>query len=662
MKTYTITRHARTTCALPLEDVLNDQQRAAVTCGHGPKLVIAGAGSGKTRTITYRVAYLLAQGVAPAHILLATFTNKAAREMLRRVEHITSQPTGALWGGTFHALGNRFLRKHAQRIGYASNYSILDEEDQRDVLKVCLSELQLKVTEARFPHPSVLREVVSATFNTHLTIPQVLTDRFPHFSQWAEEIERVAQRYQAKKRAANAMDYDDLLRYWHQLLTEHPPLLQQYGRLFQHLLVDEYQDTNHLQAEIVELLASQNRRNLMVVGDDCQSIYQFRGAHYANILEFPQRNPETEIFRLEMNYRSVPGILALANACIAHNTQQHQKTLRAVRPAGERPTTVALNDIYQEAAFIAERMLQLRDEGVPLPEMAVLYRAHAHSTALQAELIRRNIPYDIRSGLRFFEQAHIKDVVAHVKLLVNPRDEAAWRRLLLMIPKVGNVTAGRVWDRLRQSDDPLATALRDQTLASLVPASAHTGWRRFREDLQRLHRLGDATPPAELVQAVLTTAYAEHLRTHYDNAAARLEEIESLAQFATSYTRPDRFLSELVLLGELYGQEVRGAPTTDEERVVLSTVHQAKGLEWQVVFLMRLSEGSFPSPQALRDPWGEEEERRVFYVAITRAKDALYLTYPVMELHSHSTTVLQPSRFLQEVSAELYDEARILEQ
>ncbi len=640
---------------------LNEAQRAAVTCGPGPKLVIAGAGSGKTRTITYRVAYLIASGVAPSRILLATFTNKAAREMLSRVVSLIGEQAAQVWGGTFHALGNRILRRHAPVVGLQANYSILDDEDQRDLLKVCVTEAKIDTKAQRFPAPAVVQDLLSFAFNTQRPLPEVLEQRAPHFSQWTAELDRVGERYEAKKRAANALDYDDLLKFWWRLLEDHPATAKRLGTQFQHLLVDEYQDTNLVQARIVERLAEHNGRTLMVVGDDAQSIYQFRGAYYDNILKFPERNPGTEIFKLETNYRSTPEILEFTNASIAHNARQHRKTLLAHRGRGSLPVVVPVNDVYQEAAFVAHRILDLRDEGVPLEEMAVLYRAHAHSSILQAELIKRNIPYEVRSGVRFFEQAHIKDVVAYLKVLDNPFDEIAWRRLWLMMPRVGNATAARLWDTLRSSANPLAAATGD-ALRKTLPAAAQPHVKRFQDDLRSLREaLPDAAPSA-LVDAVLETGYPDYVRATYESAASRLEDLEQLAVFARSYRTLRSFLSELVLLGELYGQDVQ-AGSPDHERLVLSSVHQAKGLEWRTVFVLRMTEGDFPSDVALREEDGEEEERRIFYVATTRAKDELYITHPLLDLspRGSSQILLQPSRFLQEIRFTLYEQGQIEE-
>lgn len=670
-RTFTIRSSTNGRFALDLERDLNEAQRAAVTCGNGPKLVIAGAGSGKTRTITYRVAHLITKGIHPSQILLATFTNKAAREMLSRVEGLTGSEAVKVWGGTFHAIGNRLLRQHAPLVGLRPNYTILDEEDSRDLLKVCVTVAKVKVEEKRFPSPGVIQDLISFTFNTQRPLAAAVENRTPHFIDWIQALEQVAARYEARKRAANALDYDDLLRFWLKLLEDHPDLAKRLGGQFRHILVDEYQDTNTIQAQIVERLAEHNGRNLMVVGDDAQSIYQFRGANYDNILKFPERNPGTEIFKLEVNYRSTPEILEFTNASILHNQHQHRKTLIAQRTSGSLPVVLPVNDVYQEAAFVAQRILQLRDEGVALVDMAVLYRAHAHSSMLQAELIKRNIPYEVRSGVRFFEQAHIKDVVAYLKILDNPFDEVAWRRLWLMLPRIGNATAARLWETMAQSANPLEAAL-NPSLGVSLPSAAQSHVKRFQKDLRSLRALLEDRQPSELIQAVMETGYVDVLRSKYESSQSRLEDIQQLAVFARQYQTLRSLLTELVLLGELYGQEVAGG-ASDTERLVLSSVHQAKGLEWRVVFVIRMCDGDFPSDMALREERGEEEERRIFYVATTRAKDELYLTHPVIDMglpacrdggagrRGDGQLLLQPSRFLREIRFTLYEQAQVEE-
>ncbi|MDP3704221.1 MAG: ATP-dependent helicase [Candidatus Omnitrophota bacterium] len=661
-RTFTLHTSSSSSVHLDLERDLNEAQRVAVTCGDGPKLVIAGAGSGKTRTITYRVAFLMTRGVHPSQILLATFTNKAAREMLSRVEALTGANAAKVWGGTFHAIGNRLLRHYGKVVGLSPNYTILDEEDSRDLLKVCITEAKVKVEEKRFPAPAIIQNLISFAFNTQRPLAAVIEERTPHFCDWTPQLQQVAQRYEAKKRAANAVDYDDLLRFWLTLLQEHPELAARLGGQFRSILVDEYQDTNIIQAQIVERLAEHNGRNLMVVGDDAQSIYAFRGANYDNILKFPERNPGTEVFKLEANYRSTPEILEFTNASIAHNQHQHRKTLTAQRTRGSLPVVLPVNDVYQEATFVAERILQLRDEGIALADMAVLYRAHSHSSMLQAELIKRNIPYDVRSGVRFFEQAHIKDVVAYLKILDNASDEIAWRRLWLMLPRIGNATAARLWEAIAPAKDPLEEAM-SRSLCATLPPAAQPHFKRFQKDLRALRAVREDRDPMGLVHAVLETAYPEYLRAKYEAFASRLDDIRQLGVFAQSYRTLRSLLSELVLLGELYGQEVAAGGSRETERLILSSVHQAKGLEWRVVFIIRMCDGDFPSDMALRETGGEEEERRIFYVASTRAKDELYLTHPLIDmgLRGEGQVLLQPSRFLREIRFTLYEQAAIEE-
>ena len=456
---------------------LNAEQYAVATSPPGAALVIAGAGSGKTRAITYRVAYLVEHGVAPARIMLATFTNRAAREMLRRVEQLTgggSDVARRVWGGTFHRIANLVLRRHAASLGYSQNYSILDAEDAKDFISVCVAEAGEDTRARRFPKAEVLQDIISFATNTDRPIDEVVARRYPHFEPLSQQITRVDRLFMERKRERNVMDYDDLLLNWKRLLEEREEVARIYREQFEHVLVDEYQDTNRLQAEIVDLLAVRHK-SVMVVGDDAQSIFAFRGASVESIYEFPKRYPEARVYKLETNYRSTPEILAVANVSIASNRRQFPKTLRAARPSlGLSPALVPCRDADQQAAFIAARILELRDEGVALNETAVLYRSHYHSLELQLELTRRGIPYRVRSGVRFFEQAHIKDVVAYLRLVANPRDELAWKRVLKLIPNVGTATANRVWERLQLAADPLALVVRGE--ADSTANRRGTGW------------------------------------------------------------------------------------------------------------------------------------------------------------------------------------------
>src|SRR5215212_2192385 len=668
MKRYVIKRPAGSQVPDRLaryREELNEEQFAVATAPSGSALVIAGAGSGKTRAITYRVAYLVEHGVAPARVMLATFTNRAAREMLRRVEQLTggaSDVARRVWGGTFHRIANLILRRHAESLGYTSNFSILDSEDARDFISTCVDEAGVDTKARRFPKTEVLQDIVSFATNTDTPLSDVVPRRYPYFEPLSQQIVRVDRVYMERKRERNVMDYDDLLLNWKRLLEEREEVARIYTEQFEHVLVDEYQDTNKLQAEIVDLLAVKHR-NVMVVGDDAQSIFAFRGASVEGIYEFPKRYPEARTFRLETNYRSTPEILAVANVSIASNRRQFTKTLRAARPSlGLNPALVPCRDADQQAAFIASRILELRDEGVPLAETAVLYRSHYHSLELQLELTRRGIPYRVRSGMRFFEQAHIKDVVSYLRLVANPRDELAWKRVLRLIPNVGAATTNRIWERIQLAPDPLALVIRGE--ADATAAKRGAGWPEFRSLLEELVREEVRNSPARQIETVLARGYEDHLENTFENAEARLEDLRQLAHYASRYTSADDFLAELSLLStERYGAP-QGLTSEDvveggdeDELLTLSSVHQAKGLEWRAVFILWAADGKFPSPRSLRDTEGEEEERRLWYVALTRARDQLYIAYPLMvtDYSSRQTVLQRPSRFVTEVPPDLYE-------
>lgn len=643
-------------------EALNEEQRAVVGAGAGPILVIAGAGSGKTRTVTYRVARLIEAGVAPGRIMLVTFTNRAAREMLSRVESLLGQTARGVWGGTFHSIANRILRRHAVSLGYESNYSILDSEDAKDLIDSCVEEAAIDTRARRFPKGEVLADMFSFATNTDTPLEQIIAGKYPHFEPLNQQIKRVDQLYQSRKLERNAMDYDDLLVNWKRLMSEKPDIAAIYQDQFQHVLVDEYQDTNTLQAEIVDLVAEKHR-NLMVVGDDAQSIFGWRGANFANIFEFRNRYVDAQIFRLETNYRSTPEILMLANASVSNNRKQFPKNLQAIRPSRDfQPALIPARDAEQQAAFVAARVLELRDENTPLDEIAVLYRSHFHAMELQLELTRRGIPYEVRSGVRFFEQAHIKDVSAYLRLIVNPRDELAWKRVLKLIPKIGNATAARVWERLAYASEPLALVRADE-FAGNLPKGAAAGWREFAELIKQLIAPETINNPAKQIELILEQGYVEYLQASYENAEAREEDLRQLAKFAERFETTDTFLSELALINTERFSPPAGTTGEDvvmggdeDERLTLSSIHQAKGLEWRVVFLIWAADGRFPSVRSLREAEGEEEERRLFYVALTRAKDELYVCYPLIETDRARQTVLQrPSRFITEVPRALIE-------
>ncbi|MGH9819933.1 MAG: ATP-dependent helicase [Pyrinomonadaceae bacterium] len=672
---------------------LNEAQFRVATAKPQPALVVAGAGTGKTRAITYRVAYLIEQGVSPQRILLATFTNRAAREMLRRVEGLTgSQNVHRVWGGTFHRIANMILRRHAVSIGFDQNYSILDSEDARDLINLCIEDAVIDTKAKRFPKAEVIQNIVSYANNTDLPIENVIIGKYPYFEMLTAQIERVDTIFQTRKRERNVMDYDDLLLNWKRLLIEKPEIAEVYAEQFQHILVDEYQDTNRLQAEIIDLLAVKHR-NVMVVGDDAQSIFAWRGAEFTNIYEFPKRYPEAELYKLETNYRSTPEILGLANTSIACNRRQFPKMLTAVKRSRDfKPALVPCSDVEQQSVFIASRILELRDDGLGLEDIGVLYRSHYHSIELQLELSRRNIPYRVQSGVRFFEQAHIKDVISYLRIIVNPRDELSWKRVLKMVPGVGNKTAARIYEEIaltagtRGRGENEGLFLQGSTTPSVETAATasdqgseivlrlsdavQAGHLRsskplkdFVELLEMLVQEENRNNPTKQIELILTSGYENYLQENYENAEARVEDIKGLAAFASRYRSTEEFLSELALLSTerfaepqpLVGEEVIEGGGEDE-LLTLTSVHQAKGLEWKAVFIIWAAEGKFPSPRSLKEIDSEEEERRLWYVALTRAKDELYLTYPLMITDYNRQTVLQkPSRFITECPPALFE-------
>jgi DNA helicase-2/ATP-dependent DNA helicase PcrA len=668
---------------------LNPQQLAAVTAPPGPALVIAGAGSGKTRTLTYRVAYLLEQGVPADRILLLTFTNKAAGEMMRRVAGLLGRQLPSLWGGTFHSIGARILRSHADLLGYRRDFTILDRDDAKDLIKTCIAEAGIETKGTHFPKPEVLCEIFSLAVNTHKSTADILEEQFDYFEQITRLVADVQKRYTARKRATNAMDFDDLLALWLRLLQEHADVCEHYQRRFQFILVDEYQDTNKLQSDLIDLLAERHH-NVTVVGDDAQSIYGWRGANFQNIFKFPKRHPDTKVFKIETNYRSTPEILKVANAAIAANRDQFTKILTPARKSGLKPALVTCADAAQQAAFIAQRVAELPEEGVDLNRVAVLYRSHFHALELQLELTKRHIPFSITSGIRFFEQAHIKDATAYLKLVANPQDELAFKRIALLLPGIGAKGAGKIWkifsakmegaassapsnspltrpsttlsppggerDGARGDRQVLATAL--ASCAKSVPAKAASAWKQFVETISQLEDESVRQSAAKMLRLVMDAGYDDYLKENFANYRNRLEDLEQLAVFAYQFGSVEDFLTQLALLTNVEAED--GDPANrDAEQIRLSTIHQAKGLEFDVVFVIMLCDGLFPSGRSLETDEGEEEERRLFYVAITRAKNELYLSYPLERASfskSGGDSMQRPSRFLSEIPKNVLNE------
>jgi DNA helicase-2/ATP-dependent DNA helicase PcrA len=633
---------------------LNDLQLAAATAPDGYNLILAGPGSGKTRVITYRVAYLIATGVPAEAIMLVTFTRRAAREMVRRLQNLVGQRANQVWAGTFHHIGNRLLRRSAVLLGYQPNFTILDSEDQRDLLRLAMDDAGLSGAKKMAPAPAVVHHLISFCANVDRPLAVIIEENAPDLFEWQPALEATAAAYARRKRAANSMDYDDLLLEWRRLIREFPAERALEGRMFRHLLIDEMQDTNAVQVEVVEAIAATGAGNLTAVGDDAQSIYRFRGANYDNILRFPERHVDARIFQLTLNYRSTPEIVAFTKASIAHNVTGFAKELLSARADGSLPLVVAAEDAYEEASFLCEGVLEAREKGLRLGQMAVLYRNHYDSILLQGELLARGIPYTVRGGLRFFEQAHIKDVLAHLRVVLNPRDEASWRRLLLLLPGIGPVKAGAIFEHLIESERALE-ALESARTMSLVPARSKGPFAAFVHDLKQIQAVDPERNPSAAVGAVLKGGYPATVRSKYERPENRIADIEQFALLAGKYDSLERLIADLLLAGDVYGMDSMSGGDPGEV-LILSTVHQAKGLEWPHVFVLRLIEDSFPNRRALDEPGGEDEERRIFYVAVTRAMNELTLTYPLaIERAGRGLVLTAPSRFVMEIDHSLLE-------
>jgi len=647
---------------------LNAEQYAAVTAPPGPMLVLAGAGSGKTRTLTYRVAWLLSQGVPPGEILLLTFTNKAAKEMLHRVEELTGFEPRRFWGGTFHSLGNRALRLYGEEIGLKPRFTILDADESETLLKHSVEALDKAFFKDKTnPRPGPLFSVLSLARNTQQSIETTVRRYFPQYRDIENRFSSFAAHYEKAKREQSVVDYDDLLELWLRLLSEREEIAAYFAHRFRYLLVDEYQDTNPLQARIVDTLAPHHC--ITAVGDDAQCIYSWRGADFENIMTFPERHAATTIHRIETNYRSTPDILAFANAVLdAQPAGRHfDKELRAARPHGEKPYVLQTIDEREQAEFVLTRARALiQDKGISPSEIAILYRSHFLALEMQLALARAGLPYQITSGVKFFERQHIRDLVALLRFVYNPDDTLAWARIVTLLPKVGEKGAQKIHAAARdhaallQAD--LVTALASDDVQSKVPKEAREDWAHFCASLAEVAAQLREAPasPALAVELALDGWYGDYLQGAFADYNDRLDELKALAGFAARFESTEDLLAQIVLLnGET--ADARSAQSGGENTAAirLTTIHQAKGLEYDVVFLIGLADGQFPSRRAI-DSGDIEEERRLFYVAVTRAKDALYMSYSqVASRPGPGGMMHEPSRFLKEVPAELYQNLRI---
>jgi len=605
-------------------ETLNPAQLSAVEHDGGPLLVVAGAGSGKTWTLACRVASLVDRGVRPKRILLLTFTRRAAREMIRRAERLTGERgVGRVWGGTFHAMGNRLLRLHGRALGLSPDFTVLDRSDTADLMDLIRGELGLGQGERRFPRKETLADVYSRTVNAQEKLRDVLERDYPWCAEELEGIRQIVQAYTERKRAGNALDYDDLLLYWRAFAIS--PAGAAANAMFEHVLVDEYQDTNALQADILAAMQPDGR-GLTVVGDDAQAIYGFRAATVKNILEFPERFPGTTIVRLERNYRSSQPILDASNAVIALSPQRHEKTLWTDRTDGSRPLLRTCLDDADQADAVCGSVLEHRERGTALKEQAVLFRAAHHSDVLEVELARRNIPFVKYGGLKFLESAHVKDALAVLRICDNPRDEVSWFRVLQLLDGVGPATARRVMASLGIED---GSALGRLTQGEPVeaPLAAQAELDTLREVVRTC---AASEPPPPSVQLERVRRWLEPiLRRRTDAPEPRIRDLEQLEQLASGFPTRERFVTDLTLDPPSSTSDLAGPPLLDEDYLVLSTVHSAKGGEWDAVHVIHAADGMFPSDMATGDDDQIEEERRLFYVALTRARHHLEVSFPL---------------------------------
>jgi DNA helicase II / ATP-dependent DNA helicase PcrA len=609
---------------------LNPEQRAAATHGDGPLLIVAGAGTGKTTTLAARVSWLIGErGVPPERILLLTFSRRAAREMLSRAERMTGRTdAGKVFGGTFHAVANRLLRIHGGALGLSPSFTVLDQADGADVMNLLREELGFAARGRRFPRKDTLAAIHSRVINAGEKLDDVVRRRYPWCVDDVEGMRQIFLAYVERKRAQQTHDYDDLLLFWKALATS-PVAGPQLASMFDHVLVDEYQDTNALQADILEAMRPDGRRNLTVVGDDAQAIYGFRAAAVRNILAFPDRFPTTTIVKLERNYRSTPPILDVSNAMIANAPERHAKTLWTERTGGERPVLHACLDDAEEADAVCRSVLEHRERGTPLRRQAVLFRAAHHSDRLEIELLRRNIPFVKYGGLKFLEAAHVKDALSLLRVLENPLDEVAWFRVLQLPEGIGPSSARRLMEELgvtgSAADGPTPLdAFLDRPVG--VPKGAGDGIRALRSALEGCRDETLMNPAAQIERLRI---YLEPvIARKYDAPGPRSNDLEQLALLARGYGSRGRFLAELTLDPPASTADLAGPPHLDDDYLILSTIHSAKGLEWDVVHVIHASDGNIPSDMATGDDEELEEERRLLYVALTRARDTLVVSFP----------------------------------
>ncbi|MGF1530414.1 MAG: ATP-dependent helicase [Puniceicoccaceae bacterium] len=645
---------------IDFENELNPEQYSAVAAPLGPSLVLAGAGSGKTRTLTYRVAWLLKEGVRPDQILLLTFTNKAAREMLGRVEELTGVFSSRFWGGTFHHIGQRILRQSGRKIGIEPSFNILDQGDSEALLKRVVDQIDPAYQKNKDnPKPRLIGDWISFSRNTRRPLSEIVRERAYTAGELEDSITKFAAAYEAAKRKQQVVDFDDILELWLRLLSESEESATFYGEKFTSILVDEYQDTNALQSQIIERMAPHHQ--ITAVGDDAQCIYTWRGADFENIRAFPERHPNTTLYKIETNYRSTPNILNFANQVLFSQGNAHvfEKQLRAIREPGMPPAYITTTDTLSQADFIARRIDELVDDGFQPSDIAILYRAHYHAMDLQMEFSRRGIPFHITSGLRFFETAHVKDLAAQLRFLTNPQDSTAFLRFVALLPKVGPKTAEKIHSHFlevaRKKKLRPAEALVDPQGVAKIPKLVVEEWGSLAATLLQADlAIREQAAPDAVLQILIDGWYGDWLRKSHDNWQQRLDDLQSVAGFASRFETLEDLLVQLTLMSS---ETSHRSVEMQDQAVRMTTVHQAKGLEFPVIFVIGVADGLFPLQKAI-DQGDVEEERRLFYVAVTRAKDHLYLLAPRVITQGGPPRLLGPSRFVLTVPEHQYQKIR----
>ncbi len=641
------TAPSRTASPIAYEEELNEAQRQAATFLEGPLLVVAGAGTGKTRTLVYRVARLIERGIDPRSILLLTFTRRAAEEMLRRASLLTDSRCERVAGGTFHSFGNMVLRQYGQLLGLAPSFTIMDRSDSEDVIQLLRAQMGLDSREKRFPRKQTISEIHSLARNKQVPLPEIVERDYPHLADFLEELSTIAERYQVYKREKSLLDYDDLLTCLRDLLDAHEDLRRRLSERFRFIMVDEYQDTNRLQSDIVRRLAF-THENVMAVGDDAQSIYSFRGAHFRNIMDFPNQFPGTTIIALEENYRSTQPILRLTNEIITRASERYEKTLFSSKSEGEVPLLVQAESEQTQSRFVCQRVLELREEGVPLWDMAVLFRSSFHSFDLEIELARHDIPFVKRGGFQFMETAHVKDLLAHLRVVSNPRDAVSWSRVLMLLEGVGPQMSRKLIDRMLAEADP-GQALKQMETRGRAKQGLKTLAQVMGECAERAR-------PADMAQYLMQYYLPILKRKHADDYPKRLRDLEHFQEITERYQSIERLLSDMALDPPSASVDEAQPVDPDEGPLVLSTVHSAKGLEWHSVFVIWALEGRFPSYYNTNSLEELEEERRLLYVAATRAKENLFFAYPA-RVYDRSLGMVfsRPSQFIDGISEDLLE-------